>query len=73
MNIKTERLTIRHIIADDWKSIRDIWTDFNTSTFRSTIRHTTQMMRMFSRELQSGRKQTAARSICFSLFALTTP
>lgn len=31
--IKTERLTIRRIVADDWKSIRDIWVDFNTSTF----------------------------------------
>ena len=23
--IKTERLTIRHIVADDWKSIKEIW------------------------------------------------
>lgn len=29
--IKTERLTIRHIAADDWKSIQEIWVDFNTS------------------------------------------
>ena len=29
--IKTERLTIRHIVADDWKSIKEIWMDFNTS------------------------------------------
>ena len=29
--LKTERLTIRHIVADDWKSIKDIWVDFNTS------------------------------------------
>ena len=29
--IKTERLTIRHIVADDWKSIQEIWTDFNIS------------------------------------------
>ena len=29
--IKTERLTIRHIVADDWKSIKDIWVDFNAS------------------------------------------
>lgn len=29
--IKTERLTIRHIVADDWKSIKEIWVDFNTS------------------------------------------
>ena len=31
MIIKTDRLTIRHIVADDWKSIKDIWVDFNTS------------------------------------------
>lgn len=28
---KTERLTIRHIAADDWKSIKAIWADFRTS------------------------------------------
>ena len=31
MLIKTDRLTIRHIEADDWKSIKEIWVDFNTS------------------------------------------
>ena len=31
MILKTERLTIRHIVADDWKSIKDVWVDFNTS------------------------------------------
>ena len=31
MILKTERLTIRHIVADDWKSIKEIWVDFNTS------------------------------------------
>lgn len=29
--IKTDRLTIHHIVADDWKSIKEIWVDFNTS------------------------------------------
>lgn len=28
---KTERLTIRHITADDWKSIKKIWADFHIS------------------------------------------
>lgn len=32
MILKTEKLIIRHIVADDWKSIKDIWVDFNTST-----------------------------------------
>ena len=32
MILKTERLTIRHIVADDWKSIKEIWVDFNAST-----------------------------------------
>ena len=32
MLLKTERLSIRHIVADDWKSIKEIWVDFNTST-----------------------------------------
>ena len=31
MLLKTERLTIRHIVADDWKSIKGIWVDFNNS------------------------------------------
>lgn len=33
MLLKTDRLTIRHIAADDWKSIKEIWVDFNTSAF----------------------------------------
>lgn len=33
MLLKTERLTIRHIIADDWESIKEIWTDFNATAF----------------------------------------
>ena len=31
MLIRTDRLTIRHIEADDWKSIKEIWVDFNSS------------------------------------------
>ncbi len=31
MLIKTDRLTIRPIEADDWKSIKEIWVDFNSS------------------------------------------
>lgn len=31
MLLKTERLTIRHIVADDWKSIKEIWVDFNAA------------------------------------------
>ena len=33
MLLKTERLTIRHIVADDWKSIKEIWVDFNASEY----------------------------------------
>ena len=33
MLLKTERLNIRHVIADDWKRIRDIWVDFNSSEY----------------------------------------
>lgn len=33
MLLKTERLTIRHIISDDWKSIKEIWVDFNGSEY----------------------------------------
>ena len=33
MLLRTDRLTIRHIEADDWKSIKEIWVDFNSSTF----------------------------------------
>lgn len=31
--IKTERLIIRHIEADDWRRIKEIWVDFHTSVF----------------------------------------
>ena len=33
MLVKTDRLTIRHIMPDDWKSIKEIWVDFNASAF----------------------------------------
>ena len=33
MLLKTERLDIRHVVADDWKRIRDIWVDFNSSGY----------------------------------------
>ena len=33
MLLKTERLNIRHVVADDWKSIKEIWVDFNSSEF----------------------------------------
>ena len=33
MLIKTERLTIRHIIEDDWKSVKEIWKNFKLSEF----------------------------------------
>ena len=33
MLLRTDRLTIRHIEADDWRSIQEIWVDFNTSSF----------------------------------------
>ena len=33
MLLKTERLTIRHIVAEDWKSIKEIWVDFNASEY----------------------------------------
>lgn len=33
MLLKTERLTIRHIVEEDWKSIKEIWVDFNNSFF----------------------------------------
>lgn len=31
MLLKTERLTIRYIVPDDWKYIKEIWVDFNSS------------------------------------------
>lgn len=43
MLLKTNRLTIRHIIADDWKSIKNIWEDFNTADLSQYDRpHNTQ-------------------------------
>ena len=33
MLLKTKRLTIRHVAADDWKRIQEIWIDFNASEF----------------------------------------
>lgn len=32
-SIKTDRLTIRPIVAEDWKCIQGIWEDFSTSPF----------------------------------------
>lgn len=31
MLLKTDRLTIRRIVEDDWKSLKEIWADFNAS------------------------------------------
>ena len=33
MLIKIERLIIRHIEPNDWENIKEIWIDFNASTF----------------------------------------
>ena len=33
MLLKTDRLIIRHIVEDDWKSIQNIWLDFKASAF----------------------------------------
>lgn len=33
MLLKTDRLTIRHIVETDWESIKEIWEDFNASLF----------------------------------------
>ena len=33
MLIKTDRLTIRHIVADDWRSIKAIRDDFTASSY----------------------------------------
>ncbi len=33
MLLKTERLTVRRVNAEDWRSIRDIWIDFSKSDF----------------------------------------
>ena len=32
MLLKTDRLTIRYIVPDDWKYIKEIWVDFNSSS-----------------------------------------
>lgn len=42
MVLKTERLYIRLIKKNDWKSIKEIWEDFNASIYRQyDIPHTT--------------------------------
>ncbi len=33
MLLKTDRLAIRHIVEDDWKSIKAIWVDFRADAF----------------------------------------
>ena len=33
MFLRTNRLFIRHVVADDWKSIKNIWVDFNNSEY----------------------------------------
>lgn len=43
MILKTERLVIRHITEKDWKSIKMIWENFNTSEFvQYDIPHNTE-------------------------------
>lgn len=31
--IKTERLIVRPVVAEDWQSIKEIWIDFNASSY----------------------------------------
>lgn len=33
MLLKTDRLQIRHIVQEDWKSVKDIWDDFRMSEY----------------------------------------
>lgn len=33
MMLKTGRLTVRHVVAEDWTSIRNIWVDFNSTEY----------------------------------------
>ncbi|MBQ7345971.1 MAG: GNAT family N-acetyltransferase [Oscillospiraceae bacterium] len=41
--LRTERTTIRHIAADDWRPIKDIWVDFNASKYaRYDMPHITE-------------------------------
>ncbi len=47
--IKTERLIIRHIEADDWRRIKEIWAEFHTSVFPSTTNPMLPMMKMFGK------------------------
>lgn len=42
MLLKTERLTVRHIVEEDWRSIKEIWLSFNASQFaRYDMPHST--------------------------------
>ena len=72
--IKTERLTIRHIVADDWESIKEIWVDFNTSALSQYDKpHITDDEDVRARMAKWTGGQTAAPSICFLLSALVIP
>lgn len=43
MVLKTDRLIIRHIKEDDWKSIKEIWDNFNASEFaKYDVPHNTE-------------------------------
>ncbi|MDO5546588.1 MAG: hypothetical protein Q4F81_12380 [Eubacteriales bacterium] len=33
MQLKTERLTIRRVMEEDWKGLQCIWKDFSTSEY----------------------------------------
>lgn len=64
--LKTERLIIRRVEADDWKSIQKIWADFNQSPMRVyDTPHDTEDTSV-QRRIQNGRRFMKARSICFS-------
>ena len=69
MLLKTERLVIRHITENDWKSIQKIWEDFNASEFAKYDRpHNTDDEAVRERILH-GQKLIEGWNICFLLFA----
>lgn len=73
MLLKTERLTIRHIVEDDWINIRDLWNDFNASEFSQyDVPHNTEDEDVRVRISKWARANSGMEHMFFAVFCRDT-
>lgn len=63
--IKTKRLSIRRVRADDWKAIQGIWADAAKSTFSQFDKPNSLDNLSVSRRIKNGLLLRIAINICF--------